>query len=103
MKQNKPILTAVMSKLISERDDVLAQLDLVLNKNISNNGVSGIVEQTSGLFKKLSEIESTIETVEFTIKSNDGQNQFIKQVGELTEAISKLQENTNTENNGNNP
>ena len=103
MKKNNPILTAVMSRLVSERDNVLAQLDLVLNKNISDNGVSGIVEQASGLFKQLSEIESTLETVELTIQSNDSQNQFAKQVGELTTAISKLQENNNIENNGNNP
>lgn len=49
MKNNNPILTAVMSKLISERDNVLAQLDLILNKNSSN--VSDVVEQNNKTFQ----------------------------------------------------
>lgn len=99
MKNNNPILTAVMSKLISERDNVLAQLDLILNKNSSN--VSDVVEQTTKLFKILSDVESTIETVKFTIDSNENKNQFTEQVNELTTVMNKIQEH-NTEKNGNN-
>jgi hypothetical protein len=106
MNKTNPILTAVMSKLISDRDNVLAQLDLVLNKQISDKGVSGIVEQTTELFRKLSEAESSIETVKFTIESNANKQQFSQQIGELRETLTKLQEKNNTENpqeqNGNN-
>ena len=102
MNKTNPILTAVMSKLISDRDNVLAQLDLVLNKNASDKGTSGVVEYTVELFKKLSETETTIETVKFTIESNKNKNQLAQQIGEITTAISKLQENNNPENHGDN-
>lgn len=100
MKQNNLIITAVMSKLISDRDIVLAQLDLVINKNIFNNGTSDAVNQISELFKNLAIIESAIETVQLTINNNTTTNKISEQIGELTETINHLQDNQNTDNHG---
>lgn len=95
-KNGNLILNATMSKLISERDDVLVQLDLTLNKNISNKGVSGIVNQSVNIFKELSQIEGTIETLRAVIESN---SLFNQQISEITDSIKNLQQK-NTENNG---
>ena len=94
------------SKLYSQRDNVLAQLDLVLNKNISDSGVSGIVNQAVDLFTELSKIESTIETLTIIKNGNEKPDQFTKQVGEITAALqeqfSQIKENNNLENHDNN-
>lgn len=100
MKQNNLIITAVMSKLISDRDSVLTQLDLAINKNIFNNGTSDAVNQIAELFKNLSIIESAIETVQLTINNNTTTNKISEQIGELTETINHLQDNQNTDNHG---
>jgi len=100
MKSSNNILNAVISKLQAEKDEVIVQLDLIINKNLSDKGVSGLVDQATLMFKKLSEIDLTIETVLLTIENNKS-NQFIQQIGELSELISK--NNKNTENNGDNP
>ncbi len=101
-KSNSKILIAVMSKLISNKDNVLAQLDLILNKNISDKGISNIVEQATNLFIELSNIESAIESVKFTIESNANTNQFSEQIGQLKETLTKLQQNNNQETHGDN-
>lgn len=95
--QNK-ILTAVLSKLISDRDNVLAQLDLIVNKNISTEGVKGIVNETAELFTKLSTLDSSIESVELTIK-NSLTNNFEAEVQRLREALVEMQEEKNNNNN----
>lgn len=100
MKQNNLIITAVMSKLISERDIVLAQLDLAINKNVFNNNTSDVVNQIVELFKNLSTIESAIETLQLTINNNFKSNEISEQISELTDTINHLQENKNTENHG---
>lgn len=100
MKQNNLIITAVMSKLVSDRDIVLTQLDLAINKNIFNNGTSDVVNQISELFKNLSIIESAIETVQLTINNNATSNKINEQIGELTDTINHLQDNQNTNNHG---
>ena len=97
------IITAVMSRLVSQRDNVLVQLDLVLNKNISNKGVSGIVKHATELFSELSKIELTIETVTGVLSENiKKQNQFSEQVNELKKSFSELQQNNNQEEHGDN-
>ena len=104
MNKTTPILTAVMSNLVSERDKILAQLDLVINKNISDSGVSGIVEETTELFKKLSNVESTIQTVNYTIHGNE-EPKYSDDVNRLVETLLKLQEQGNsikTKEDGNN-
>jgi hypothetical protein len=99
MNKVNPILTAVMSKLISDRDNVLAQLDLVLNKNLSDYGVSGIIEQTAQLFKKLSEIDSAIDTVKYTIENNSS-SPISEQIDKLKDTLEKMQgENNNNKQN----
>ena len=103
MKGNNLILNAVMSKLVSQRDDILAQLDLVLNKNISDKGISNIVEQATNLFAELSKIETTIETTTNVIENSNRPNQFAEQLSEIKNTISKIQENNNnTQNDGDN-
>lgn len=91
MNKTTPILTAVMSKLISERDEVLAQLDLIINKNISDSGLSGIVKEATELFKKLSEVENAIETLKYSIQNN-GSTNYSEEVKRLRDTLIKMQE-----------
>lgn len=100
--KNNLILTAVMSKLISDKDNILAQLDLILNKNTSDKCVAGVVGQTTELFIELSKIESTIETVKFVIDSNQHYNPITEQINHLATKITNLQEKDNSENHDNN-
>lgn len=103
MGNESPIITAVMSELVSQRDNVLVQLDLVLNKNILNKGIlADVVEETTNLFIKLSTIESSIETVKSVIENNNKQSQINEQVSQLATAINQIQEKNNLEKNGTN-
>lgn len=98
-KKENQILNAVMSNIISKRDNVLIQLDLILNKNVFTDKTSDVVTQTTKLFKKLSTIESTLETVKSIIDRNE--NKFNEQISDITMALNKLQENNNLENHDN--
>lgn len=64
---NSPILNAVVSRLIAERDEALVQLDLIVNKN---KGSSDSVQETLELIKNLSSIEHSIETVQGFLLEN---------------------------------
>jgi hypothetical protein len=64
---NSPILNAVVSRLIAERDETLVQLDLIVNKN---KGSSDSVQETLELIKNLSSIEHSIETVQGFLLEN---------------------------------
>jgi hypothetical protein len=104
-KTNNPILNATLSKLFAERDEALAQFDLIVNKNMSDTGVSGIVDQAVRVSKKISETEMAIEWISGVIQDNDNSAKSIEAVKELQDAItSKIKENENNNNNdGNNP
>ena len=95
------MITAVMSELVSQRDNVLVQLDLALNKNVLHKGILAHtnVEDIANLFKELSTIESSIETVKSIIENNNKQNQITDQVSQLTTAINQIQEKNNSEKN----
>ena len=103
---NNLVLNAVLSKIVAQKDNILAQLDLVLNKNISDNGVAGIVDQAAKLFVDLANVENAIETAKSIIEIGQKNNTISEQVNQITSEISKitkLQEQIKQESNGNNP
>ena len=102
MKTNL-LLNAVMSKLISNRDNVLAQLDLILNKSIFDKDTSNIVDKTTDLFLELTNVENTIETVKGIVENNAKNEQIAEQMSQINSAIEELKKPNNQENNGNNP
>lgn len=90
-----PLINAVVSKLASDRDAILVQLDFILNKNGSNKDSKSIVDDAVDAFKSLSTIEKTIETVTAIIQENNRSGQLKKQIDELSNAL--------IENNNKNP
>ena len=105
-KTGNIILEAVLSKLISERDEILAKLHLILNESKFESQVSDIIETTTNLFKKLSQVENSIESVSLVIEGNSkDESNRSKNVEEINDLIKKLQNNNtqnNTQNDGNN-
>ena len=104
MNTNNPILNAVISKLIADRDEALVKFDLIVNKNQSDSGVSGIVSEAFYLAKHISQTEVTIDWVQTLIEENDSSNEMINKIKELQDAVSgkNTENNTNNDNNGNN-
>lgn len=104
MKSNSAILNAVMSRLASERESLLVHLNIVLNNNTVTNP-STVVEETAELFKTLSVLEASIETIGIIIEKNTATGQEkSNEINNLTNAIKEqLNEQKTVENNGNHP
>ena len=101
-KSNNLILNAVLSKLQSEKAEVLVKIDLIVNKNNISN-VNSIVDDTVNLFKELNSIEGTLELVDVVIEQNNAITQSKEKLEEINSIISKLNESQpKEENNGNN-
>lgn len=84
MKSNNKILNAVVSKLASERDEVLVQLDLILNHNRSSS--DDIVRDAVDSFKNWAHIEKTLELVNSVIADESTPQE---QVNQILEEINK--------------
>jgi hypothetical protein len=67
---SSPILNAVVSRLIAERDEALVQLDLIVNKNKFKGGLDSAVDEATETIKTLSNVEMAIETVKGIIQEN---------------------------------
>jgi len=101
-KSNNLILNAVLSKLQSEKAEVLVKIDLIVNKNNISN-VNSVVDDTVNLFKELNNIEGTLELVDVVIEQNNAVTQSKEKLEEINSIISKLNESQpKEENNGNN-
>ena len=101
-KSNNLILNAVLSKLQSEKAEVLVKIDLIVNKNNISN-VNSVVDDTVNLFKELTNIEGTLELVDVVIEQNNAVTQSKEKLEEINSIISKLNESQpKEENNGNN-
>ena len=62
-----PLVQAIISKYIAERDSAIAKLDMYLNKVPLNETPEKILEKVSSLFKSLSDANNTLNTIEQTI------------------------------------
>ena len=101
-KSNNLILNAVLSKLQSEKAEVLVKIDLIVNKNNISN-VNSVIDDTVNLFKELNSIEGTLELVDVVIEQNNAITQSKEKLEEINSIISKLNESQpKEENNGNN-
>jgi len=101
-KSNNLILNAVLSKLQSEKAEVLVKIDLIVNKNNISN-VNSVIDDTVNLFKELNSIEGTLELVDVVIEQNNAITQSKEKLEEINDMISKLNESQpKEENNGNN-
>ena len=101
-KSNNLILNAVLSKLQAEKAEVLAKIDLIVNKNNISN-VNSVVNDTTNLFKELNNLEGTLELVDVVIEQNNAVGQSKEKLEEINDMISKLNESQpKEENNGNN-
>jgi len=98
MKNTNSIITAVISKAISERDEILVRLDMLINKNNLNTDNENIVSSTLDTFKKLNEIERTIETINVVLDNNSA-NQTKQQIEDLSKALSEINPTKNDNNN----
>lgn len=102
-KTSNPILNAVLSRLIADRDEDLVKFDLIINKNQSDSGISGIVSEAYFLAKQIAQTEVTIDWVNNLIESNDIDSAVLmSKIKELQENIKTEENNTNNNNNGNN-
>lgn len=90
-KSNNLILNAVLSKLQSEKDEVLAKIDLIVNKNAVTN-VNSVVTDAVDLFKELNSLESTLELVKVVIDQNNASSQMKENLSEINNLVSKLNE-----------
>lgn len=63
MGTTNSILNAVVSRLLAERDEVLVQLDLIVNKNQGTSAL-GVVDDATEAIKKLAQLEQSIVTVQ---------------------------------------
>jgi uncharacterized coiled-coil protein SlyX len=101
-KSNNLILNAVLSKLQSEKAEVLVKIDLIVNKNNISN-VNSVIDDTTNLFKELNNLEGTLELVDVVIEQNNAVGQSKEKLEEINDMISKLNESQpKEENNGNN-
>ena len=101
-KSNNLILNAVLSKLQSERDEVLAKIDLIVNKEKISN-VNSVVDDAINLFKQLNNLDGTLELMDIVIEQNSDVKQAKEKIEEIGNIISKLNETQQTqENNGDN-
>jgi hypothetical protein len=97
-KSNNPILNAVLSKLVSERDEALVIFDLIINKNMSDSGITGIVGEALSAAKKVTESEITIEWINNLVQDNNSSSKMADQIKGLQDTLN----NNNNDNNGNN-
>lgn len=65
-----PVLKAVLSHYIAEKDKVLAELDIYLNHPSSVVEQNKIVEEVISSFEKLEKSYSVIELIQQTIEDN---------------------------------
>jgi len=101
-KSNNLILNAVLSKLQAEKAEVLAKIDLIVNKNNISN-VNSVVNDTTNLFKELNNLEGTLDLVEIVIEQNNAVGESKEKLEEINDMISKLNESQpKEEKNGNN-
>ena len=96
MSNSNLILQAVVSRLISERDDALVQLDFIVNKGKINSDVKDIVSDTTDIIKQLSNIEQAIETINNIINQN---NEIAKQAELINAAMQDLNNKETTNEN----
>jgi len=101
-KSNNLILNAVLLKLQSEKAEVLAKIDLIVNKNTTNISVNSVIDDTVGLFKELNNLEGTLDLVEVVIEQNSAVGQSKEKLEEINNMISKLNESQIKENDNDN-
>ena len=92
--ETSPLLTASLSHFAAERDRLLAELDIYLNRPVATGNVTGITSEVFSLFQKLNETQGTIELVRGIIDDNK-REKMATLLTELDKAKSKLDKKKN--------
>jgi len=97
-----PILKASLSHYIAQRDKILSELDICLNKpSYVGNSVS-VTDRVIKLFKDLSENNNVIDIIKETILGNENSNINGLEIIKAVELIEKQLNEEKTKKNGDN-